>query len=186
MTYGLSKMNNAQKLHKERWGIRVSVQLMLASTAITLALVFYTVGVFGERRVGSLRVRHVVLFWFGLACDSTGTAIMTAMARADSGAAMPLVHAVTGAAAIALMLFHAVWALVTLLRRDGRALEAFHRLSTVVWLAWLVPYLIGLLMGMPMLSLSSLPATVASLVVVAALARALARGEQDEERKRAL
>lgn len=41
-------------------------------------------------------------------------------------------------------------------------------------------------MGMPMLSLSPLPATVASLVVVAALARALARGEQDEERKRAL
>ena len=184
-------MNNVQKLHKEGGGIRVPMQLMLASTAITLALVFYTVGVFGERRVGSLRVRHVVLFWFGLACDSTGTAIMTAMARADSGAAMPLVHAVTGAAAIVLMLFHAIWALVTLLRRDGRALEAFqleafHRLSTVVWLAWLVPYLIGLLMGMPMLSLSPLPATVASLVVVAALARALARGEQDEERKRAL
>ena len=95
-------MNNVQELHKERWGIRVSMQLMLASTAITLALVFYTVGVFGERRVGSLHVRHVVLFWCGLVCDSTGTAIMTAMARADSGAAMPLVHAVTGVAAIVL------------------------------------------------------------------------------------
>lgn len=74
---------------------------------------------------------------------------------------------------------------MTLLRRDDRALEAFHRLSTVVWLAWLVPYLIGLLMGMPMLSLSPLSATVASLVVVA-LARVLARGEQDAERERAL
>lgn len=179
-------MNDVQELPKERWGIRVPMQLMLASAAITLALVFYTVGVFGERRVGSLHVRHVVLFWCGLACDSTGTAIMTAMARADSGAAMPLVHAVTGTAAIVLMLFHTIWALVTLLRRDGRALEAFHRLSTVVWLAWLVPYLIGLLMGMPMLSLSPLPATVASLVFVAALARVLARGEQDAERKRVL
>lgn len=164
----------------------MSTQLAFASAAITLALVFYTLGVFGERRAGSLRPGHVVLFWCGLACDSTGTAIMTSMARADSGVAMPLVHAVTGAAAIVLMLFHAAWALATLLRRDGRALEAFHRLSTAVWLAWLVPYLIGLLMGMPMLALSPLVATVASLSTVGVLAYALARRERGAAGNRAL
>lgn len=36
--------------------------IMAASTAITLALVFYSIGVFGERRAGSLQRRHLILF----------------------------------------------------------------------------------------------------------------------------
>lgn len=151
----------------------MSPMLMLASGAITLALAFYTVGVFAERASRSLRPVHVVLFWCGLAFDSTGTALMTQMARQGEADISP-VHAVTGALAIAFMLIHAVWALVTLLRHDERALEGFHRFSALVWLAWLVPYLIGLLMGMPMLALSPVVATLVSLVVVGTLWRVLA------------
>ena len=40
--------------------------IMPASTAITFALVFYTIGVFGERRAGTLKKSHLVLFWLGL------------------------------------------------------------------------------------------------------------------------
>ena len=152
----------------------MSPMLMLASGAITLALVFYTVGVFAERASRSLRPVHVVLFWCGLAFDSTGTALMTHMAQQGEPGISP-VHAVTGALAIALMLFHAVWALVTLLRRDEQALEGFHRLSALVWLAWLVPYLIGLLMGMPLLALPPVAATLVSLAVVGGLWRTLIR-----------
>lgn len=81
---------------------------MAASTAITLALVFYTIGVFGEARAGSLQKKHLILFWIGLACDTTGTTIMASIARSSHGAGSPL-HAITGALAIVLMLFHAVW-----------------------------------------------------------------------------
>ena len=55
--------------------------IMPASAAITLALVFYTIGVFGERRAGTLKKSHLALFWLGLICDTTGTTIMTAIAR---------------------------------------------------------------------------------------------------------
>ena len=41
----------------------MSWDLIAASTAITFALILYTIGVFGERRSGTLSLRHVVLFW---------------------------------------------------------------------------------------------------------------------------
>ena len=79
---------------------------MPASTAITLALVFYTIGVFGERRAGTLKKSHLALFWLGLICDTTGTTIMTTIARTSAAAVSPL-HAITGLLAIIFMLFHA-------------------------------------------------------------------------------
>ena len=66
---------------------------MPASTAITLALVFYTIGVFGERRAGTLKKSHLALFWLGLICDTTGTTIMTTIARTSAAAVSPL-HAI--------------------------------------------------------------------------------------------
>ena len=60
----------------------MSIELIVASVAITCALVLYTFGVFGERRSGTLSLRHVLLFWGGLVCDTTGTMIMS---KEDSG-----------------------------------------------------------------------------------------------------
>lgn len=40
----------------------MSPMLMIASLAITAALVFYTIGVFAERRAGHLNGRHLALF----------------------------------------------------------------------------------------------------------------------------
>lgn len=51
----------------------MSAELVFASVAISLALFFYTWGVFGERRGGTLSLKYVLLFWIGLACDTTGT-----------------------------------------------------------------------------------------------------------------
>lgn len=56
----------------------------VASTAITLALVFYTIGVFAERRSGTLDTSHLVFFYLGLACDTAGTAVMSNIARGES------------------------------------------------------------------------------------------------------
>ena len=39
----------------------MSIELIVASVAITCALVLYTFGVFGERRSGTLSLRHVLL-----------------------------------------------------------------------------------------------------------------------------
>lgn len=141
---------------------------MAASTAITLALVFYTIGVFGEARAGSLQKKHLILFWIGLACDTTGTTIMTSIARSSYGAGSPL-HAITGALAIVLMLFHAVWATFVLLRGDEKSREGFHKLSVGVWLIWLVPYCVGLLIGIPAIHLSDTATLVVSVLIPAAI-----------------
>ncbi len=147
----------------------MSTTLIAASAIITLALIAYTVGVFAERRAGAIRPRHLAFFWAGLACDSTGTALMGSMAQASGGAVSPL-HPVTGALAIALMLFHAAWATFVVLRGSDGQRQGFHRLSVAVWLAWLVPYLIGMFVGIPMLGLSDLAALAIAAIAVAAIA----------------
>lgn len=107
-----------------------------AFAVITTALVLYTIGVWGERIVGRLRLWHLVFFWGGLVCDTIGTAMMFDYV----GGMMFDVHGVSGLLAIVLMAIHAVWATVVLLRRDERWITRFHRFSVLVWALWLVPY----------------------------------------------
>jgi uncharacterized repeat protein (TIGR03987 family) len=107
-----------------------------ASIIITLALVFYTIGVWSERLQGRLKPWHLVFFWLGLVCDTVGTGMMF-----DFAGGMTLdVHGISGLVAILLMLVHAVWATIVLLRRDERWIVKFHRFSIAVWLIWLIPY----------------------------------------------
>jgi uncharacterized repeat protein (TIGR03987 family) len=109
----------------------------LASIIITLALVCYSIGVWAERISGRLKIWHLVFFWVGLVFDTWGTGIMMGQA----GGITFDIHGTTGVIAIILMLVHAVWATVVLVRKDEAWITRFHRLSVVVWLIWLVPYL---------------------------------------------
>ena len=118
--------------------------LLPAIVTITLALIFYTIGVFSERRSGSLKKFHVITFWIGLCFDTTGTTIMSHI----SGGSLLTPYGITGALAIVLMLFHAVWATVVFVRRDEARLHRFHRFSITVWLIWLIPYILGMMLGM--------------------------------------
>jgi uncharacterized repeat protein (TIGR03987 family) len=108
----------------------------LATVAITSALVLYTIGVWAERLQGRLRPWHLGFFWAGLACDTIGTGVMIDYVGGLTGD----VHGITGVIAILLMLVHAIWATVVLVRRDERLIHTFHRFSIVVWLVWLIPY----------------------------------------------
>ncbi len=123
----------------------MSIKLILAIITITAALVFYTIGVFSERRSKTLKKKHVILFWCGLAFDTTGTSIMSSMAK---GAGLLSAHGLTGALAIVLMLFHALWATVVYRGQNEQKLQNFHKFSIVVWLIWLVPYILGMFIGM--------------------------------------
>lgn len=118
--------------------------LVIAVIAITLALAFYTIGVWWERREGTLKSRHVILFWIGLILDTTGTTAMTRIA--NNGLDSPA-HGIMGTVAILLMVFHASWATITLKSRNEKKLKNFHRLSFLVWLIWLIPFFSGMLMG---------------------------------------
>ena len=119
-------------------------ELVISTILISLALAFYSIGVWSERLVGRLKRWHLVFFWGGLVFDTTGTAIMMEMA----GGIGFDVHGLTGVLAIFLMLVHAVWATVDLVRKDEKAITNFHRFSVFVWAVWLVPYLTGFFASM--------------------------------------
>lgn len=123
----------------------MSTLLITAIVFMTLALTFYTVGVFGEKKKGTLMKWHAVIFWMGFICDTAGTTIMGKI----SGSRFSFnLHGVTGLIALLLMAFHAVWATVILLKKDDNAKKTFHKFSIVVWGIWLVPYVIGMFIGM--------------------------------------
>ncbi|MFC2034490.1 HsmA family protein [Chloroflexota bacterium] len=118
--------------------------LILSTVLISLALVFYSIGVWSERFAGRLKKWHLIFFWGGLVFDSTGTGIMFEMA----GNITFDIHSVTGILAILLMFIHAIWATIVLIRKDENAINNFHHFSVFVWLIWLVPYLTGFFVSM--------------------------------------
>jgi len=129
----------------------MNIKLILAVVTISLALLFYTIGVWSERRSNTLKPWHVITFWIGLIFDTTGTLTMRVIAQSGTEAISPLIsiiHGVSGGLAIALMIIHALWATIVLLGKDQKKKETFHRFSIVVWSIWLIPYLAGMLMGM--------------------------------------
>lgn len=119
--------------------------LIYAITSITLALVFYSIGVWSEKMQGTLKRWHLAIFWLGLIFDSIGTTLMSKIAK--NGFQLNF-HGITGLLAIVLMLFHAVWATVVLVINDEKAKTNFHKFSILVWLIWLIPYISGAVVGM--------------------------------------
>jgi uncharacterized repeat protein (TIGR03987 family) len=107
-----------------------------ASIIMGAALVFYSIGVWGERIQGRLKWWHFVFFVLGLICDTWGTGIMLEMVGGMSFD----IHGITGVIAILLMFIHAAWAFVVLRRNDEKAILNFHKFSVVVWFIWLIPY----------------------------------------------
>ncbi len=118
--------------------------LIISATAITLALVFYSIGVWGEKFAKILKPKHLVFFWTGFVFDTTGTTLMTEISNGN----LLTIHGLTGVLAIVLMAFHAVWATITLIKHNEKRLKSFHKFSIIVWLIWLIPYCIGFILNM--------------------------------------
>ena len=118
--------------------------LIYAIIAINLALVFYTIGVWFEKVQGEIKKLHVFLFWLGLFFDTTGTFLMEKMS--SSGLEFSF-HGITGLLAIGLMLFHALWATIVLVRNNNEVKIKFHKFSIFVWCIWLIPYISGVIFG---------------------------------------
>ena len=62
------------------------------------------------------------------------------------------IHTTTGFIGVGLMLVHALWSTLVILKNDENALEKFHRFSVFVWSIWFVSYLSGVGMGMKSVS----------------------------------
>ena len=120
--------------------------LILSVVLITLALIFYSIGVWAERTASYLKMWHVASFWTGLVFDFSGTYAMYQLAYGPFD--LLELHTLTGQIAIWLMFAHAIWATWVARKGSETARKKFHRYSLVVWLIWLVPYFGGMFMGM--------------------------------------
>jgi uncharacterized repeat protein (TIGR03987 family) len=107
------------------------------------AFALYSLGVWAVVLRRRLQPWHAGLFWAGFILDSAGTELMRRMA----GGFHWTLHTASGVLALFLMLIHAVWASVVLVRREERALRGFHRISITVWAVWLIPFITGLILG---------------------------------------
>ncbi|MEE8572124.1 MAG: HsmA family protein [Gemmatimonadota bacterium] len=120
--------------------------MIVSATLITLALVFYSLGVWAERLAHYLKPWHVAAFWVGFAFDLSGTWAMHQLAEGPFD--ILEAHTFTGQIALWLMLIHAIWATRVASMGSEEARQGFHRYSLVVWLIWLIPYISGMYLGM--------------------------------------
>ena len=119
--------------------------IILSSTLITLALIFYSIGVWSERIIRYLKGWHVAAFWVGFILDLSGTWAMHLLAKGPFN--ILDMHTLTGQIALWLMLAHALWATYVVRRGSQEVRTGFHHYSVVVWTIWLVPYGSGIYMG---------------------------------------
>jgi len=118
--------------------------LIIAIVFISIACLFYTLGVWAEKIQGRLKPWHLAVFWLGLTADTIGTGAMAEL----SGTLFKLnFHGITGNLAIVLMLFHAIWASIVLKRKNEKMILKFHKFSIVVWIIWLIPMVSGMIFG---------------------------------------
>ncbi|MDR3645842.1 MAG: HsmA family protein [Clostridia bacterium] len=118
--------------------------LVYAIVSISLALVFYSIGVWSEKIQRNLKKWHLCMFWLGFVFDTTGTTLMSKIA--NDGFTLNF-HGVTGLVAIVLMLIHAVWATVVLVKNNPVQRNSFHKFSIFVWVIWLIPFISGAIFG---------------------------------------
>jgi uncharacterized repeat protein (TIGR03987 family) len=124
----------------------MNIPTLMSTILITLALVFYSIGVWSERFSKYLKGWHLAAFWSGFAFDVSGT---WAMGRLSEDPFNILdIHTLTGQIALWLMLVHAVWATFVVKNGSENLRKRFHRYSLIVWMIWLIPYIGGMIMGM--------------------------------------
>lgn len=115
----------------------------------TIALVFYTTGVWAEQHAKRLKPWHAAVFFVGISADIVGTGLMIELV----GGIRITTHSVLGILGLQLMIIHFVWAVTTLVRSVAfygnveRTITGFHNYSLVIWGFWMTAYITGVYMG---------------------------------------
>ncbi|MCF8240120.1 MAG: TIGR03987 family protein [Melioribacteraceae bacterium] len=120
--------------------------LFASATLITLALVFYSIGVWAEKIAHYLKIWHAIFFWVGLTFDISGTYAMHLLAKGPFNIFEP--HTLTGQIALWLMFGHAAWATYVIKKGNDDSRKKFNRYSLIVWMFWLIPYFGGMYLAM--------------------------------------
>ncbi len=118
--------------------------ITLSVILFTIAMVFYTWGVWAEHRAGVLEPQHLRIFWLGIILDILAT---IAVYKGVGGLVLTP-HAIIGFVSLLLMLLHGLSGLWVLHSGDRAAARRFNKSSLIVWSVWMLSYLSGFVSGL--------------------------------------
>lgn len=107
---------------------------LLAAIPVTTAVVLYSIAVWAERITGTVKRWHFALLVAAAFFQTVATGVLY---KSVAGFSIGL-GGVAMMAALIMVIMHARWALVTMLRKDAKTSTQFNRFSVLVWAAWLV------------------------------------------------
>lgn len=128
----------------------MSSELIFALGAMILSLVFYTLGVIGERKSKSINKVNIILFWLGFICISIGIYFISGIVQSSiesTDIATSMLQSLVSMISVFIMLFHCVWGSWALIRNNESQQKIFHKYSLIIWIVWLVPYLISIMLA---------------------------------------
>jgi len=118
--------------------------LLTAVILFTIAMIFYTWGIWAEKLARRLKPWHVYMFACGVSTDTLATRLTFVVI----GGVVWTPHSIMGFISLGLMTIHLVWAVRAIKRGEEHALVNFHKLSLFVWSVWMFSYLSGFVLGM--------------------------------------
>jgi len=123
----------------------MGINMVVAVIGMFLALGFYTYAVFSGRKEG-LQVKHLVSFGLGFAIDYLATGEMNNYAVIHGKTTDW--HNFSGFLSLWGMAFHFMLAVVATIFKKARVANyTFHRVSLVIYLAWLFAFMSGAVAG---------------------------------------
>jgi uncharacterized repeat protein (TIGR03987 family) len=126
----------------------VTPLILTGAIFFTLALVFYSVGIWNDYYHQQLKKWHLTMFGLGVITDTIGTLCM----YFHVGHLIFTAHSVSGFLGLFLMIFHFGWAFFAIKNNDITLQKTFHRFSIFVWGFWMISYISGVYLGISGLS----------------------------------
>ena len=117
--------------------------ILTGAIFFTLALIFYSIGIWNDYYHKKLKQWHLAMFGLGVITDTIGTLCM----YLHVGHLIFTAHSISGFLGLFLMIFHFCWAFIAIRNNDIELQKTFHRFSILVWAFWMISYISGLYLG---------------------------------------
>jgi uncharacterized repeat protein (TIGR03987 family) len=109
-----------------------------------LALLFYSISIWGVRVTRKPKFIFVILSWAGFVLDTSGTIAMALLA----GEWHWNLHGVTGVLAILAMMINSIWITLEHRSKQPEVSSKYLKFSLIIWIVWLVSFLTGTALAM--------------------------------------
>lgn len=116
---------------------------MSGSVIVTLALIFYSIGVITEQRRRIISANVLRFITLGLACDISGTVCMIIGAQK-----IVTLHGAIGYSALLAMLIDIFLLYRAKTKREGFPSKKLHLYTLIAYLWWVIVYISGCVMAM--------------------------------------